>query len=99
MMGLPWTTLLRWLLPSIPEIVTTVRSLKQDRRSQPRELFASDVRERLDKLESALELQVQLTNDLARRLQHAQTRLHLAIIAALVGVIVSLVAISIALFR
>jgi hypothetical protein len=95
-MGFPWTTLLRWLLPSIPEIVTTVRSMKKDQQAPAQEPLHTV---RLEQLERALQQQELLINDLASRLDSIRKRLQITILAAILGLIVSLVAIGIAVFR
>jgi hypothetical protein len=95
-MALPWTTLLRWVLPAIPEIVTTVRSMKKDQQSPGQEPIRSV---RLEQLERAIQQQELVINDLASQLESMRKRLRIAIWAAIFGVIVSLVAIGIAVFR
>ena len=95
-MAFPWTTVLRWLLPTIPEIVTTVRSMKKDQQLPGQEPVHSI---RLERLERAIQQQELLINDLASQLDSMRKRLQITTWAAIFGFIGSLVAIGIAVFR
>ena len=97
-MGFPWITVLRWVLPTIPEIVSTVRNLKKDQ-TQTHAAHQNDLLGRIDQLEKALALHSQINQELSDQLQRLQKRLQIAIGVAIFGVIMSVVALGVAVFR
>lgn len=97
-MAFLWTSVLRWILPSIPEVLSTVRDMRREQQAGP-DRPQGDLRGQLEQLEKARELQSQLNEKLTKRLQQLERRLHLAVLMAIFGLILAVVALAVAVFR
>ena len=97
-MAFLWTSVLRWILPSIPEVLSTVRDMRREQQAGP-DTPQGDLRRQLEQLEKARELQSQLNEKLTKRLQQLERRLHLAVLMAIFGLILAVVALAVAVFR
>lgn len=98
LMGFPWT-ILQWLLPSIPEIISTVRSMKQEQQAQMQRPAHDDLVARIERLERAFKLQSQIDEEVAGQLQRLQKRLQIFTFFAILGVILVVVALALMVFK
>jgi uncharacterized coiled-coil protein SlyX len=92
----PWSLLLKAVLPAIPEIVATVKALKQ--REQRVEASRSDGDARLQQLEKSMDTQLQLIEKLATQLVGIQKILRRAYLVALTALVLSLIALGVLIF-
>jgi sensor histidine kinase YesM len=98
-MGFPWTTILQWVLPSIPELISTVRSMKNPPQTQGQSTHQEDLIGRIEKLEKALELQTHMNEERAKQLQQLQRRLQVTTFIGLLGLILGGLALAFAVFH
>ena len=96
-MGFPWITLLRWVLPAIPELISTVRNMKK----QPQLLQAArkDLIGRIEQMEKTLELQSQINTALTVQLQQFQRRLQVLTFVAIFALVLAIIALGIVFLR
>ncbi len=92
----PWSLLLKAVLPAIPEIVATVKALKQ--REQRVEVMRGDADPRLQQLEKSMDTQLQLIEKLATQLVGIQKILRRAYLVALTALVLSLIALGVLIF-
>jgi hypothetical protein len=98
-MPFPWTILVRWLLPTIPEIISTVRNMKNEQQSGRQAVSKDDLLGRIEKLEKALELQSQINDQLSAQIHKLQKWLHIANFMAIFGLVLALLALGLLAFR
>ena len=96
-MGFLWTTILRWVLPSIPELISTVRSMNKQSQVQ-RQADREDLTGRIELLEKTLELQAEVNQGLTKQLQQLQKRLSITTFLGLLGLILGVLAFAFAVF-
>jgi len=97
-MGFPLATILRWVLPAIPELISTVRSMKTQQQA-PAGSFQNDPQGRIERLEKALELQSHINEELTTQLQQLRKRLQILTFVALCGLVLAVVALAVLTFR
>jgi hypothetical protein len=97
MIGFPWT-LLQWILPSIPEIISTVRSMKQEQQAHLQQPPHNDLVARIERLERAFKLQSQIDEEVAGQLQQLQKRLQFFTFLAILGLTLVVVALALIAF-
>jgi len=97
LMGFPWT-ILQWILPSIPEIISTVRSMKNEQHAQMQQPAHDDLVARIERLEKAFKLQSQIDEEVAGQLQQLQKRLQIFTFLAILGLILVVVALALIAF-
>jgi hypothetical protein len=95
-MALPWI-LLQLLAPRLPEIISTVRNIKNKRRGEQSSHGASDAR--LADMEKALEEQLRLITQLTAEIERLQKSVVFAIWAALFALVLSLLALGLLVFQ
>jgi vacuolar-type H+-ATPase catalytic subunit A/Vma1 len=95
----PWKTVLQWVLPTIPEIISTVRTMKKEQYLPRQPSSTEDLLARMEKLEQAFELQTQIIKERAKQLQQLQTRLRITTVIGLLGLILGLLAFAFAVFH
>jgi len=98
-MGFPWTTILQWVLPSIPELISTVRNMKNPPQTQGQSTHQEDLIGRIEKLEKTLELQSQINTALTVQLQQFQRRLQVLTFVAIFALVLAIIALGIVFFR
>jgi hypothetical protein len=98
-MGFPWTTILQWVLPSIPELISTVRNMKNPPQAQGQSAHQEDLLSRIEKLEKALELQSQINTALTVQLQQFQRRLQVLTFVAIFAWVLAIIALGIVFLR
>src|SRR5438105_198851 len=96
-MGFLWTTILRWVLPSIPELISTVRNMKQQSQVQ-RQATREDLTDRIELMEKTLELQAEVNQGLTKQLQQLQKQLSITTVIGLLGLILAVLAFAFAVF-
>lgn len=96
-MVFPWSLLLRVVLPAVPEIISTVKAVKQNR--QGTESLRQDGEARVRELEQSLEAQLQLIEKLASQLAAIQKILWRVYLVAMSALGVALIALGILFFR
>jgi hypothetical protein len=96
-MGFLWTTILRWVLPSIPELISTVRNMNKPSQVQ-RQADREDLTGRIELLEKTLELQTEVNQGLTKQLQQVQKRLSITTVIGLLGLILAVLAFAFAVF-
>jgi len=92
----PWSFLLKAVLPAIPEIVSTVKTLR--RGEQRVEVLRGDEDARLQQLEKSMDTQLQLIEKLATQLVGIQKILRRAYLVALTALVLSLIALGVLIF-
>jgi len=95
----PWKRVLQWVLPTIPEIISTVRTMKKEQYLPRQPSSTEDLLARMEKLEQAFELQTQIIKERAKQLQQLQTRLRITTVIGLLGLILGLLAFAFAVFH
>lgn len=98
LMGFPWT-ILQWLLPSIPEIISTVRSMKHEPHTQMQQPAHDDLVARIEQLERAFTLLSQIDEEVAGKLHQLQKRLEIFTFLAILGLILAVVALALIAFN
>jgi hypothetical protein len=98
-MGFPWITLLQWALPTIPELISTVRNMKKPPHTQGQSAYQEDLISRIEKLEHALELQSRINEALTVQVQHLQHRLQILTFAAIFALVLAIIALGSVFFR
>ena len=63
-MGFPLATILRWVLPAIPELISSVRSFQAQRQAPQDSSVQNDTQGRIENLEKALDLQSRINEGL-----------------------------------
>ena len=99
MMGFPWTTILQRVLPSIPELMSTVRNMKNTPQAQGLSVHQEDLISRIAKLEKTLELQSQINTALTVQLQQFQRRLQVLTFVAIFALVLAIIALGIVFLR
>ena len=97
-MGFPWITLLRWVLPAIPELISTVRNMKKQPQVQ-RQAAGEDLIGRIEQMEKTLELQSQINTALTVQLQQFQRRLQVLTFVAIFALVLAIIALGIVFLR
>jgi hypothetical protein len=95
---IPWT-ILQWLLPSIPEIISTVRSMKQEQQAHLQQPPHDNLVARIERLERAFKLQSQIDEEVAGQLQQLKKRLDIVTYLAILGLILVVVALAVMVFK
>ena len=98
-MGFPLATILRWVLPAIPDLISGVRSFQAQRQKSQDSSIQNDPQGRIESLEKALELQSRINEGLTSQLQQLQKRLRTLTFVAFSGFILASVALAILAFR
>ena len=87
-MGFPWTTILQWVLPTIPELISTVRNMKKQ--PQLQQAAREDLIGRIEQMEKTLELQSQINTALTLPLQQFQRRLQVLTFVAIFALVLAM---------
>ncbi len=95
----PWRTVLQWVLPTIPQIISTVRTMQKEHYVLAQPSSTEDLLARIEKLEKALELQTHMNEQSAKQLQQLETRLRITTFIGLLGLILGLLALAFAVFH
>ena len=98
-MPFPLATILRWVLPAIPELVSTVRSFQAQRHAPLDSSVQNDAEGRIEDLEKALDLQSRINEGLTSQLQLVQKRLQIATVIAIFGMVLGVLALALSVFR
>jgi len=91
----PWRTVLQWVLPTIPQIISTVRTMQKEHYVPAQPSSTEDLLARIEKLEKALELQSQINTALTVQLQQFQRRLQLLTFVAIFALVLAIIALGI----
>jgi len=94
-MPLPWTTILRWVLP---EVISAVRHIKKQQ-AAPSSSHEDNLTGRIEKLEKALELQSRINEELTTQLQQLRKRLQILTFVALCGLILAVITVMVLTFK
>jgi len=97
-MGFLWTTILRWVLPAIPELISTVRNMKKQPQVQ-RQAAGEDLIGRIEQMEKTLELQSQINTAFTVQLQQFQRRLQVLTFVAIFALVLAIIALGIVFLR
>jgi vacuolar-type H+-ATPase catalytic subunit A/Vma1 len=95
----PWKTVLQWVLPTIPQIISTVRTMQKEHYVLAQPSSTEDLLARIEKLEKSLELQTHMNEESAKQLQQLETRLRITTFIGLLGLILGLLALAFAVFH
>ena len=98
-MGFPLVTILKWVLPAIPELISSVRGLQAQRQQPLDPSLRNDPQGRIENLEKALDLQSRINEGLTNQLQQLQKRLQTLRFVALSGLVLAVVALLILAFK
>ena len=98
-MGFPLATILKWVLPAIPELISSVRSFQAQRQAPLHSSVQNDAQGRIENLEKALDLQSRINEGLTSQLLRVQKRLQILTFVALCGLILAVVALAVLTFR
>jgi len=96
-MGFPWTTILQWVLPTIPELISTVRNMKKQ--PQLQQAAREDLIGRIEQMEKTLELQSQINTALTVQLQQFQRRLQVLAFVAIFAFVLAIIALGVVFLR
>lgn len=94
---IPWKFILGWLLPSIPDIIATVKTLKKEQ--QQEKVVLDDASMRLYELKKRLDMQLQLIEQLTVQLAKLERAFVWTLWAAIFALVLALIALGITLFR
>ena len=94
----PWKTLLWWVLPSIPDLISAVRTLKQEQRG-PANPPPMDVTARLHELEKSLDEQLHIIEQLTIQIDKLDKAYRLVSFLAVFALIVALISFGVLVFR
>ena len=95
----PWKTLLQWILPTIPQIISTVRTMQKEHYVPAQPSSTEDLLARIEKLEKTLELQSQINTALTVELQQFQRRLQVLTFVAIFALVLAIIALGIVFLR
>jgi hypothetical protein len=95
----PWKTVLQWVLPTIPQIISTVRTMQKEHYVLAQPSSTEDLLALIEKLEKSLELQTHMNEESAKQLQQLETRLRITTFIGLLGLILGLLALAFAVFH
>jgi hypothetical protein len=98
-MAFPLVTILRWVLPAIPELISSVRSFQAQRQAPLNSSVQNDPQGRIENLEKALDLQSRINEGLTSQLQRLRKRLQILTFVAFCGFILAVVAIAVGIRR
>ena len=98
-MGFPLVTILKWVLPAIPELISSVRTLQAQRQKPLDPSLRNDPQGRIENLEKALDLQSRINEGLTNQLQQLQKRVQTLRFVALSGLLLAVVALLILAFK
>jgi hypothetical protein len=98
-MGFPLVTILKWVLPAIPELISSVRSFQTQRQKALDPSIRNDPQGRIETLEKALDLQSRINEGLTSQLQQLQKRFRTLTFVAFSGFILAAVALAVLAFR
>ncbi len=98
-MALPLATILKWLVPLIPDVISGVRSYQAQRQAPLDPSVQNDPQGRIERLEKALELQSRINEELTTQLQQLRKRLQILTFVALCGLVLAVVALAVLTFR
>ena len=99
-MPVPWTilgALLKFVAPSIPDIIDTVKSLKKEQ--QREKIVLDDASLRLQELEKRIETQLQLIEQLTAQLVKLEKAFVWALWASIFAAVLALIALGLVVFR
>jgi TolA-binding protein len=97
-MAFPWITILRFVLPRLPDVISTVRNMKKPQHPDGSGQ-GSDLIGRIERLDKALELQAQINEQLTSQLQQLQKRLQLAIAVSIFAAIIAVGTLAVVIWR
>ena len=87
-MPFPWITILRLVLPRLPDVISTVRNMNKPQHPDG-SAQQDDLNGRVERLDKALELQSQINEQLTSQLQQLQKRLQVAIALSIFAAIIA----------
>ena len=93
----PWKLLFSLFVPSIPEIISTVRTLKKEHQREKTDL--DDAAMRLFDLAQHIESQVQLIEQLTIQVVKLEKAFLLALWASIFAVVLALIALGVVVFK
>jgi TolA-binding protein len=88
-MPFPWITILRLVLPRLPDVISSVRNMKKPQHPQDGSAQPGDLSGRIERLDKALELQSQINEQLTSQLQQLQKRLQFAMAVSIFSAIIA----------
>jgi hypothetical protein len=94
----PWKTLLWWILPSISDVITAVRTLKQEQGRQPNSRQGENTPQ-LYELEKSLDEQLHIIEQLTIQIDKLDKAYRLAAFLAVFALIIALISLGLAVFR
>jgi uncharacterized coiled-coil protein SlyX len=96
-MLIPWKLLFSLFVPSIPEIISTVRTLKKEHQREKTDL--DDAAMRLFDLEQRIETQLQLLEQLTIQVAKLEKTFLLTLWASIFAVVLALLALGVVVFK
>jgi len=93
---IPWKFILGWLLPSIPDIISTVKTLKKE---QKHETVVLNDTARVLELERRLETQLQLIEQLTVQMAKLEKAYQVVSFLALFALVLALIALGLIVFQ
>jgi hypothetical protein len=96
-MLIPWKFLFNLVLPSVPEIISTVRTLKKEHQREKTEL--DDAAAHLYDLEKRIETQLQLIEQLTIQIAKLEKAFVLALWVALFALVLALLALGLVVLK
>lgn len=99
-MPIPWTilgALLKFVAPSIPDIIDTVKSLKKEQ--QREKIVLDDASLHLQELEKSIETQLQLIEQLTAQIGRLEKAFVWALWAALFALVLALLALGLVVLK
>jgi hypothetical protein len=94
----PWKTLLWWILPSIPDLISTVRSLKQEH-GRPATSQQADVSAQLYELEKSMDEQLHIIEQLTIQIDKLDKAYRLVTFLAVFALILALISLALLVFQ
>ena len=95
----PWRTVLQWVLPTIPQIISTVRTMQKEHYVLAQPSSTEDLLARIEKLEQGVKLQARINEELTTQLQQLRKRLQILTFVTLSGLILVVVGLGILISR
>jgi hypothetical protein len=96
-MLIPWKLLFSLFVPSIPEIISTVRTLKKEHQREKTDL--DDVAMRLYDIEKRIDTQLQLLEQLTIQVAKLEKAFLLTLWASIFAVVLALIALGVVVFK
>ena len=90
---------MQWVLPTIPQIISTVRTMQKEHYVPAQPSSTEDLLARIEKLEQGVKLQARINEELTTQLQQLRKRLQILTFVTLSGLILVVVGLGILISR